>query len=134
MFKRSKNKSVTPSHERRSVILENMKIETPADYPVTEYEKRFFLAFEDILRSGGFDPAIITAARRDDGGIRCTVYAGIIGTVHLREQFGSLQYFIDVYKNHNMSDAPVESCIAAIPYWVAYLRKLQHAHKKATTP
>lgn len=133
MFGKKKSKrAILPANE--SLILKNMGNKTSASYPITDYEKQFFLAFEESLRFNGIEPAAIHAIRMGNGSIRCSVYAGIIGTVHLRKQFGSLQYFIEPLKNHDMKDAPVEAIIATIPYWVAYLQGLLRLHKAVLTP
>lgn len=133
MFRKNKNEvAVLPPNE--SIILKNMENKTSASYPITDYEKQFFLTFEESLLFNGIEPATVHAIRMGNGGIRCSVSSGIIGTVHLRKQFGSLQYFIDPLKNHDMKDAPVEAIIATIPYWVAYSLGLLQLHKAVLTP
>ncbi len=133
LFGKKKNE-ITLLQPNGSVILKNIENKTSTTYPITEYENQFFIAFEDSLRFNGIDPQTVKAVRMGSGGIRCLVSSGIIGTVHLRKQFGSLQYFIDPLKNHEMKDAPVEAIIAAIPYWTAYLFGLLQLHKAVLTP
>ncbi len=130
LFGKKKKTETTVLLPAESVILQDMETKQA----VTEYERQFFLAFEDELRLNGIDPKTVTATRMGNGCIRCSVSAGIVGTVHLRKQFGSIQYFIDPLKIHNMQDAPVEAVVAVAPYWVAYLCGLLHLHRAAITP
>lgn len=90
------------------------------------------MAFEHALQCEGLPVANFNAERMSSGSIRVDSSWGIIGTVHLRRKFGSIQYFISAMDIHNMDDAPAEAIIAVIPYWISYSKALISSYQTAT--
>ena len=115
-----------------SVLLASLVSRSAKEITVNDFEKQFFAALEDRLRAEGLSVECFTAERMGNGGIRLNCSAGIIGTVHLRKRFGSIQYFISPLDIHDMDDAPVEAILAVVPYWVEYAKRCLSLRKAAT--
>lgn len=131
--KKKKLPAVKASQASTSELLSRITSRTSKEINASDYEKEFFLAFENALRLAGLSVSIFSAERMSSGSIRVNCYPGMIGTVHLRKKFGSIQYLTSIYDVHDMNDAPLEAVIAVIPYWIAYSKEMMRNHKVATT-
>lgn len=116
-----------------SDLLSRLTFRSTKEICVSEYEKEYFSALEDALRLEGWPVAWFSAERMSSGSIRVSCNAGIVGTVHLRKKYGSIQYFTSPLDAHDMDDAPLEAVIAVIPYWVAYTKGLFNLRQAVTT-
>ena len=116
-----------------STLLASIMSRSDKETATNDFEKQFFIALEESLHLEGLSVNYFTAERMGSGSIRLNCPAGIIGTVHLRKRFGSIQYFISPLEVHDMKDAPVEAIIAVIPYWIQYAKNCIHLRKVVTT-
>lgn len=117
--------------DAESELLARITTSAAKTWDISEFEVRFFIQLEKEIKAAGLLISDFSTVRMGNGGIRINHYSGIIGTVHLRKKFGSLQYFIDALNNHDMQDAPLEACIATIPYLIDYTKLCIKTHKKA---
>lgn len=131
--KRKKKQQVLVLPVAMSSLLESLTSRSTKEVSVTEFEKEFFVALEDHLRAEGLPIEYFSAERMGSGSIRLNCSAGIIGTVHLRKRFGSIQYFTSLLDIHDMKDAPIEAIVAVIPYWVEYAKGCMRLYKAAMT-
>ncbi len=112
-----------------STLLSTMTSNTARDYRTTEYEKVFFATLEQEIRNRGLNLSEFSLNRMSTGSIRLTHHACSVGTVHLRRHIGSIQYSLDPLDIHDLKDAPIESIITIIPYWIDYVIKCIRLHK-----
>lgn len=116
-----------------STLLASLVSRSVKETPINDFEKQFFIALEESLHLEGLSVEYFTAERMSSGSIRLNCPAGIIGIVHLRKRFGSIQYFISPLDIHDMTDAPVEAIMVVIPYWIEYAKGCIRLRKAATT-
>ncbi len=133
MFKKRKKPEYTGLAAPASTLLASLVSKSAKEIAVNDFEKRFFIALEDCLHAQGLLVEYFTAERMSSGSIRLNCPAGIIGTVHLRKRFGSIQYFTAPLDIHDMDDAPVEAILAVVPYWVEYAKGCLRLRKAATS-
>ena len=133
MFGKRKKPEVVVMPAPASTLLASLVSRSAKETVTNDFEKQFFIALEESLHLEGLSVDYFTAERMGSGSIRLNCPAGIIGTVHLRKRFGSIQYFISPLDVHDMKDAPLEAIIAVIPYWVEYAKGCLRLRKAATT-
>lgn len=133
MFGKRKKPEVVVMPAPASTLLTSLVSRSAKETATNDFEKQFFIALEESLHLEGLSVDYFTAERMGSGSIRLNCPAGIIGTVHLRKRFGSIQYFISPLDVHDMKDAPLEAIIAVIPYWVEYAKGCLRLRKAATT-
>lgn len=133
MFGKHKKPEVVIMPAPASTLLASLVSRSAKETTTNDFEKQFFIALEESLRLEGLSVDYFTAERMGSGSIRLNCPAGIIGTVHLRRRYGSIQYFISPLDIHDMQDAPVEAILAVIPYWVSYAKGCIRLQKAATS-
>lgn len=120
MFGKKKKQAAVIVSTPSSTLLSNIMVRGSKPQAINDLEREFFISLEEHLHLAGLSVEYFAAERMGSGSIRLNCPAGIIGTVHLRKKFGSIQYFISPLDPHDMQDAPVEAIMAVIPYWVEY--------------
>lgn len=133
MFGKKKKQGAVIVSTPSSVLLANIATRASKVPATNDFEKEFFISLEERLRLEGLSIDYFTAERMGSGSIRLNCPAGIIGTVHLRKRFGSIQYFTSPLDIHDMQDAPVEAVMAVIPYWVEYAKGCIRLRSAATS-
>lgn len=133
MFGKKKRQTAVIVSAPSSTLLSNITTRGSKPQAINDLEKEFFISLEEHLHLAGLSVEYFAAERMGSGSIRLNCSAGIIGTVHLRKKFGSIQYFTSPIDAHDMQDAPLEAILAVIPYWVEYAEGCIHLHSAATT-
>lgn len=133
MFGKRKKQEAVVLPAPTSTLLASIISRSAKETAINDFEKQFFIALEESLHLDGFSADYFIAERMGSGSIRLNSPAGIIGTVHLRRRFGSIQYFISPLDVHDMKDAPIEAIIAVIPYWIEYAKGCLCLRKAAIT-
>ena len=123
--KKESTKDANPTMQHHSFLLPSITSSSPGASPLapTEYEERFFIAFEQAAVASGMSLNLFSLTRMGDRTIRIH-YAGLqIGGIRYRKNFGYVQILLTDLDVKHMRDAPIESAIAAIPYLLHYAKQ-----------